>query len=79
MTSGSQGQSANHDLWQTSRVYQPDRQAILAALRIMLGLPKKLPINRQQDLLSDGKLSNRYVPDRTGHDCFEGPGREDTE
>jgi len=28
---------------QIERVYDPDRQAMLAALRMVLGLPKKLP------------------------------------
>ena len=37
---------------QVERLYQPDRLAMLAALRVVLGLPRVIP-NVGDDLLSD--------------------------
>ena len=64
---------------EVKRIHQPDSLAMLAAFRVVLALPKQLPRLRQQDLLSDGQLSNRYTPDRTGQTSEEGSGREGTE
>ena len=61
------------------RDFEPDYLAMLAALRVVLGLPKQLPSCCRQDLLSDGQLSNRYTPDRTSPAGKQGRGREDTE
>ena len=36
------------------RSYQPDHLAMLAALRVVLGLPKRLPQLTPDDLLSSG-------------------------
>ena len=33
--------------------YLPDRQAMLAALRVVLGLPRVIPSSSPDDLLSD--------------------------
>ncbi len=54
-----------------------DRQSMLAALRIVLGLPRQIPPVFPDDLLSVGNQSNRYVPDRTDHHQTRVRGQED--
>ncbi|MDA0735271.1 MAG: hypothetical protein O2860_11945 [Chloroflexi bacterium] len=61
------------------RVHQPDSLAMLAALRVVLGLPKQLATGRPQDLLSSDQSSHRYVPDRTSPNGNRGRGQEGTE
>ena len=39
------------------RVHEPDRQTMLAALRVVLGLPKQVPEFSPGDLLSRGSQS----------------------
>ena len=36
------------------RLYEPDEHAMLAALRVILRLPRVIPASGQDDLLSDG-------------------------
>ncbi len=55
----------------------PHRPAMLAALRVVLGLPQQLPPVFPDALLSVADQSNRYVPDRTDPGSPEGPGQED--
>ena len=35
------------------RIYETDRNAMLAALRVVLGLPRVIPSSGQDDLLSE--------------------------
>ena len=58
-------------------IYNPDRPAMPAALRVVLGLPRQLPPVFPDALLSDGNQSDRCLPDRTGPNGTEGPGQED--
>ena len=59
------------------KTYVPHRPAMLAALRVVLGLPRQLPPVSHDDLLSDGTWSDRCLPDRTDPKATEGPGQED--
>ena len=38
---------------QIQRVHEPDRDSMLAALRVVLGLPRVIPSQGQDDLLSN--------------------------
>ena len=57
--------------------HAPDQVSMLAALRVVLGLPKQLPPGIPDDLLSGSQLSHSYVPDRTDPTNTEGRGQED--
>ncbi len=57
-------------------VFAPHCPAMLAALRVVLGLPRQLPPVFPDALLSVADQSNRYVPDRTDPEAIEGPGQE---
>ena len=37
------------------RTYEPDRDAMLAALRVVLGLPRVIPASNPDDLLSEAR------------------------
>ena len=59
------------------KTYVPHHPSMLAALRVVLGLPRQLPPVFPDALLSVADQSNRYVPDRTDPGSPEGPGQED--
>ena len=55
MSNGSQkvGGSRAQSPLRVERLHQPDRLAMLSALRVILGLPKQLPEITPDDLLND--------------------------
>ena len=72
-----QGVSSRSTSLDVVRVYTPDSSSMLAALRVVLGLPRQLPPVFPDALLSVADQSNRYVPDRGDPGSPEGPGQED--
>jgi hypothetical protein len=51
---------------QVQRSYLPNAEAMLAALRIVLCLPRQTCPVFDNDLLSDCSWSDSYMPDRAG-------------